>query len=156
MQKNPESMTSEQLLHTLRQKKPSHQKVQWRGETFGQRMADKLTCMAGSWTFIIVQALLLVLWIMLNVMAWIQSWDPYPFILLNLILSFQAAFTAPIIMMSQNRQSMIDRKRAENDYEVNIKAELEIEELHQKIDLLREQEIKQLIDIIQSLEKRIK
>lgn len=74
--------------------------------------------------------------------------DPYPFILLNLVLSFQAAYTAPIIMMSQNRQSEIDRRHAEHDYRINVKAELEIELLHNKIDALREQEILKLINII--------
>ena len=88
--------------------------------------------------------------------AVLGAWDPYPFILLNLALSFQAAFTAPIIMMSQNRQNAVDRQKAENDYDVNIKAELEIEQLHAKIDLLRTQEIKQLLDIVQALEVKIK
>ena len=114
-----------------------------------------LTQIVGSWKFILIQSGLLFIWIVMNLMAWIQAWDPYPFILLNLVLSFQAAFTAPIIMMSQNRQSIIDRKKAENDYDINVKAELEIELLHEKIDLLRSQEIKQLIDIIQALEKKI-
>lgn len=90
-----------------------------------------------------------------NIFAWINAWDPYPFILLNLVLAFQASFTAPIIMMSQNRQSEIDRKRAENDYNINIKAELEIELLHKKIDELKEQEIKKLIEIISDLERKL-
>ena len=84
---------------------------------------------------------ILLLWIVLNVTAYIQHWDPYPFILLNLALSFQAAYAAPFIMMSQNRQQDIDRKQAENDYQINVKAELEIELLHQKIDELREKEV---------------
>jgi uncharacterized membrane protein len=82
--------------------------------------------MVGSWPFIIVQTLILTAWITLNVAGWIQHWDPYPFILLNLALSFQAAYTAPIIMMSQNRESRKDRIRAEEDYLVNIIAEDEI------------------------------
>lgn len=145
----------ETLLHTLREKKPAQQKVQWEGGTRGERISDTLTAVVGSWPFIIIQSCLLLLWILLNLLAWFKAWDPYPFILLNLVLSFQAAFTAPIIMMSQNRQNILDRKRAENDYDINIKAELEIELLHQKIDLLRTQEIKQLLDIIQTLEKKI-
>jgi uncharacterized membrane protein len=88
---------------------------------------------------------------MLNGFALIRHWDPYPFILLNLVLSFQAAYAAPIIMMSQNRQSEIDRRHAEHDYRINVKAELEIELLHNKIDALREQEILKLINIIQRL-----
>ena len=97
----------------------------------------------GSWRFIIIQSGILVIWIVLNVTAYIQQWDPYPFILLNLALSFQAAYAAPFIMMSQNRQQDIDRKQAENDFQVNVKAELEIELLHQKIDQLRETEVVQ-------------
>jgi uncharacterized membrane protein len=80
-----------------------------------------------------------------------EHWDPYPFILLNLALSFQAAYAAPIIMMSQNRQADIDRKAAENDYKINIKAELEIESLHQKLDQMRELEILRLTDEVRAL-----
>jgi uncharacterized membrane protein len=108
--------------------------------TIGQRVADAVAATMGSWTFIIIQSFLLVAWIALNVTAYVQQWDPYPFILLNLALSFQAAHAAPFIMMSQNRQQDIDRKSAEDDFKINIKAELEIELLHQKIDQLRETE----------------
>ena len=94
--------------------------------TLGQRVADTVAAVMGSWTFIIVQSLILLVWIILNITAFIQKWDPYPFILLNLALSFQAAYAAPFIMMSQNRQQDIDRKEAENDHQINIKAELEI------------------------------
>ncbi len=90
-------------------------------------------------------------WIALNVTAYVQQWDPYPFILLNLALSFQAAYAAPFIMMSQNRQQDIDRKSAETDYQINIKAELEIELLHQKIDQLRETEVLQLTEAVKVL-----
>jgi uncharacterized membrane protein len=85
----------------------------------------------------------------------VKQWDPYPFILLNLALSFQAAYAAPFIMMSQNRQASLDRIDAKHDYEVNIKAELEIELLHQKLDLLKENEIAQLISVIKELEKKL-
>jgi uncharacterized membrane protein len=85
------------------------------------------------------------------VTAYIQRWDPYPFILLNLALSFQAAYAAPFIMMSQNRQQDIDRKQAEADYQVNIKAELEIELLHQKLDELREHQVLSLTEAVKSL-----
>lgn len=119
--------------------------------TLGQRIADMVAASMGSWPFIIVQSLLLAVWIALNITAWIEHWDPYPFILLNLALSFQAAYAAPFIMMSQNRQADIDRKAAENDYRVNIKAELEIELLHQKIDALREREVLQLTQAVTAL-----
>jgi uncharacterized membrane protein len=123
--------------------------------SFGERLADGVAATMGSWTFIIVQSVILVIWMLLNVTAYVQQWDPYPFILLNLALSFQAAYAAPVIMMSQNRQATIDRAAAEADYGVNAKAELEIELLHQKIDLLREQEVSELIQIIRRLEARL-
>lgn len=118
---------------------------------FGQRVADAAASGMGSWRFIIIQSTLLAIWVMLNVTAWVQAWDPYPFILLNLMLSFQAAYAAPFIMMSQNRQSDIDRKRAVEDYDVNVKAELEIELLHEKMDLLRDQEIARLTRVVEEL-----
>ena len=151
-----EALLDDQLtLKDLRQMEPSRRRVHFAGSTLGERVADRVAIIVGSWTFIIVQSICLMLWIMLNLVAWFRAWDPYPFILLNLVLSFQAAFTAPIIMMSQNRQSAVDRMKAELDYHVNVKAELEIEELHQKIDLLREQEVKQLIGIVETLVKRL-
>ena len=119
--------------------------------TLGQRIADAVAATMGSWTFIIAQSVALMFWIALNVTAYVQQWDPYPFILLNLALSFQAAYAAPFIMMSQNRQQDIDRKAAEHDYQINIKAELEIELLHQKIDELREKEVLSLSESIQQL-----
>ena len=119
--------------------------------TIGQRIADQVAATMGSWNFIIVQSLLLAVWIVLNVTAFVQKWDPYPFILLNLALSFQAAYAAPFIMMAQNRQQDIDRKEAENDYKINIKAELEIELLHQKIDEMREKEVMALTQAIAEL-----
>ena len=119
--------------------------------TTGQKIADTVAATMGSWRFIIIQTTLLFFWIVLNVTAFIQRWDPYPFILLNLALSFQAAYAAPFIMMSQNRQQDIDRKEAETDHQVNIKAELEIELLHQKIDQLREKEVLYLTEAIKDL-----
>ncbi len=119
--------------------------------TRGQRVADTVAATMGSWRFIIVQSTLLVAWVALNVTAWINHWDPYPFILLNLALSFQAAYAAPFIMMSQNRQQDVDRQAAESDHQINIKAELEIELLHQKIDQLRETEFLQLTRAVQQL-----
>jgi len=119
--------------------------------TVGQRIADTVAATMGSWTFIIIQSAILLVWIVLNVTAYVQQWDPYPFILLNLALSFQAAYAAPFIMMSQNRQQDIDRKAAENDFQVNIKAELEIELLHHKIDQLREEEVLSLTKAVSEL-----
>jgi len=119
--------------------------------TVGQKVADAVASGMGSWRFIIIQSAILVVWIILNITAYVKRWDPYPFILLNLALSFQAAYAAPFIMMSQNRQQEIDRKEAENDYKINIKAELEIELLHQKIDSLREKEVLYLTQAISDL-----
>jgi len=106
--------------------------------TFGQRLADRFAETIGSWRFVIIQSTLLAVWLTLNITAYIYHWDPYPFILLNLALSFQAAYAAPIIMMSQNRQSEKDHQQAKNDYEVNLKAELEIMQLHEKFNELRD------------------
>lgn len=122
---------------------------------FGDRVADDVAAMMGSWPFIIIQSCILAAWMTLNVLAWVHHWDPYPFILLNLALSFQGAYAAPFIMMSQNRQAAMDRQEARHDYEVNVKAELEIELLHQKIDMLREKEFQQLADIITKIEARL-
>jgi uncharacterized membrane protein len=124
--------------------------------TLGQKVADQVAATMGSWTFIIIQSVILLFWIVLNVTAFIQRWDPYPFILLNLALSFQAAYAAPFIMMSQNRQQEIDRKEAESDHQINIKAELEIELLHQKIDELREKEVLVLSQAIADLTELLK
>jgi uncharacterized membrane protein len=119
--------------------------------TRGQQIADFVASTMGSWRFIIIQTTILFFWIVLNITAYIQRWDPYPFILLNLALSFQAAYAAPFIMMSQNRQQDVDRKKAEADFHINIKAELEIELLHQKIDELREKEVLSLTEAVKSL-----
>lgn len=123
--------------------------------TLGQTIADQVAATMGSWRFIIIQTTILVLWIVLNVTAWIRNWDPYPFILLNLALSFQAAYAAPFIMMSQNRQQDVDRQKAEEDFKVNVKAELEIELLHQKLDELREKEVLALTQAVQALTERL-
>ncbi|MCA3279262.1 MAG: DUF1003 domain-containing protein [Roseomonas sp.] len=130
--------------------------------TLGERLSDLVAAIVGSWRFILIQSGLLVAWLIANVALGGGAWDPYPFILLNLMLSFQAAYTAPIIMMSQNRQADIDRIRSIADYQVNIRAEAEISLLHEKIDLLREQQVAELISLlkaqlerIESLENRI-
>lgn len=108
------------------------------GLTFGQRLADRFARTVGSWRFITIQSALLAVWIALNITAYVYHWDPYPFILLNLAMSFQAAYAAPILMMSQNRQAEKDHLQAKNDYEVNLKAELEIMQLHEKFNDLRD------------------
>jgi uncharacterized membrane protein len=143
------------LLVSLRERKPARNPPETGEPVFGERLADAVASNVGSWTFITVQSVLLTLWIVANSIAWFLSWDPYPFILLNLVLSFQAPFTAPIIMMSQNRQSTIDRRNAQHDYDVNTKAELEIELLHQKVDLMREQELTMLLQMVKRLEDRL-
>jgi len=117
----------------------------------GQRIADAVATVMGSWTFIIVQSAILFVWITANLVGTMRGWDPYPFILLKLALSFQAALAGPVIMMSQNRQQDIDRKAAENDYRINVKAELEIELLHEKIDQLREREVLTLTEAVRTL-----
>jgi len=115
--------------------------------TFGQRVSDKLADVAGSWRFIFAFGVVLGVWVLLNTVALIHHWDAYPYILLNLFLSMLAAIQAPVIMMSQNRQEDRDRIRAEHDYEVNLKAELEIQQLRNKLDGLREGQWHNLIAI---------
>ena len=125
------------LIKRLRDINPSEKIPSYtRSTTLSERMADKITTVVGSWRFLIIQSALLVLWVILNVTAYTNQWDPYPFILLNLALSFQAAYTAPIIMMSQNREAQIDRAKLDYYYDVNLKQELEIELLQQKMDVL--------------------
>ncbi|MEN3334336.1 MAG: hypothetical protein V7641_3701 [Blastocatellia bacterium] len=106
--------------------------------SLGERVADRFATVMGSWPFIIFQSIILAIWVALNLAAYINHWDPYPFILLNLALSFQAAYAAPIIMMSQNRQADKDRLQSKTDYEVNLKAEMEIMQLHEKFNELRD------------------
>lgn len=123
--------------------------------TRGQRLADGVASTIGSWRFILIQSTAIVLWIGGNTLVGQGAWDPYPFILLNLLLSFQAAYTAPAIMMSQNRQSELDRRHAETDYEINVKAELEIELLHEKMDLLKDQELLALTQAVRDLTAQV-
>jgi uncharacterized membrane protein len=112
----------------------------------GQKLSDKVARFGGSWRFIILFGIVLALWIVYNV-ATKKAFDPYPFILMNLLLSCIAALQAPVIMMSQNRQDEKDRMRGENDYLINLKAEMGIRSLHQKMDLLLGEQIKTLYDI---------
>lgn len=119
--------------------------------TIGQRIADTVAAAMGSWSFIIVQSVSLAIWIVLNVIAWIEHWDPYPFILLNLALSFQAAYAAPFIMISQNRQAERDRLQAEDDFRTNVEAERRIEDLQKQLAAI---EVNKLNRILELLEKR--
>lgn len=128
--------------------------------SFGQRMADRIAAFGGSWPFILTFLAFLAGWMVLNVVLLQprgEEFDPYPFILLNLILSTLAALQAPVIMMSQNRQAERDRMNAANDYEVNLKAEMEIRALHQRLDALRDEDWAQLVRLqqlqIQMLER---
>ena len=118
--------------------------------TYGQRLADKIASFGGSWKFIIIFGLFILIWIFSNIVFLVnKGFDPYPFILLNLILSCLAALQAPVIMMSQNRQEEKDRERAKQDYMVNLKSELEIRMLHEKIDLLIIHQQQELLNIQQ-------
>lgn len=120
--------------------------------TFGQRLADNVAKFGGSWTFISIFAFILLTWVVLNsviLARYHDAFDPYPYILLNLFLSMLASIQAPIIMMSQNRQAAKDRLDAAHDYDVNLKAEMEIETLHQKLDELREQKWADLVEMQQ-------
>ena len=118
--------------------------------TLGQKMADKVASFGGSWVFISIFAFVMIVWIIMNSFILIKlnsSFDPYPYILLNLVLSMLAAIQAPIILMSQNRQAYKDRLNTEHDYEVDLKAELEIIGLHEKLDSLKQEQWKGLISI---------
>ena len=130
-------MTDEEVLALLADSKlsanPSQEKY-----TIGQRAADKIAKFAGSWAFIFSFTGLLLLWMAINVLLAARAFDAYPFILLNLVLSCVAAIQAPLIMMSQNRQEEKDRRRAENDYKVNLKTEIMIEEIYNKLNRLLE------------------
>lgn len=116
--------------------------------TFGERLADRIAAFGGSWRFLIIFALLLIFWIVMNsIVLFLRPVDPYPFILLNLLLSCLAAIQAPVIMMSQNRQEAKDRLRAQHDYQVNLKAELEIRQIHEKLDHLLSKQWERLVQI---------
>ncbi len=131
--------------------------------TYGEKLADKVATFGGSWKFIIIFGGFITIWIAINiVMLAVKAFDPYPFILLNLILSCLAALQAPVIMMSQNRQESKDRERAQNDYKVNLKSEIEIRMLHEKIDhfIINQQEklmeVQQVqIDIMNDIMQRL-
>jgi uncharacterized membrane protein len=120
---------------------------------FGNRLADGVANSMGSWRFIIIQTILVVLWMGLNTVAFIQHWDIYPFILLNLVFSTQAAYAAPIIMMSQNRQNERDRVHAQADYQTNLDAKLEIEALATKLNNIEVHKLDKIIKMLEQMEK---
>ncbi|MCC5637646.1 DUF1003 domain-containing protein [Nostoc sp. CHAB 5844] len=124
--------------------------------TPGQRLADKLASHVGSWKFLICQSTVLVGWVGLNLAPGVPHWDESPFILLNLVFSFASAYTAPIVLMSQNRQSDTDRRNAEIDYQVNLRAGQSIEVLHEKLDTLHSQQIVELTQIVQEQQQMLR
>ncbi len=115
----------------------------------GERLADGVASYMGSWKFIIIQTVLVALWMILNIIAFIGHWDPYPFILLNLLFSTQAAYAAPIIMMSQNRSAQRDRVQALADYETNAKAEQEIEDLQLSLSRIENEKLDKIIALLE-------
>ena len=116
--------------------------------TTGQKIADGITKTMGSWGFIIAQTVLILAWIGANLTAYINHWDPYPFILLNLLFSTQAAYSAPIIMMAQNRQNQRDREQAKDDYETNVAAKKEIEDLQKSLSRIENEKLNKIIDLL--------
>lgn len=133
------------VVKTLVLRKPINRAPRDPGQaSFGDRLADRVASFGGSWTFIILFGLVLLAWTAGNALLRGHAFDPYPFIFLNLMLSMLAAVQAPIIMMSQNRQGAKDRAEAEHDYEVNLKAEIEIMALHEKLDELRARQQEQI------------
>ena len=116
--------------------------------SFGDRLADKVANGMGSWAFIIWQSIIVVMWMILNVVGFIQHWDVYPFILLNLIFSTQAAYAAPIIMMSQNRQNQRDREQAQHDYQTNIDAKKEIEALQIQLSKIEMDKLDKILELL--------
>lgn len=126
-------MTDEEVLKLLANSKISENPKEHEKYTLGQRAADYIAKFAGSWAFIFSFTAVLILWMVINAVLAAKAFDPYPFILLNLVLSCVAAIQAPLIMMSQNRQEEKDRRRAENDYKVNLKTEIMIEDLYDKV-----------------------
>ena len=148
-------MTDEEILSLLASSKVSENtsKTAKDGYSFGQRMADKIAKFAGSWGFIFSFVAVLILWMAVNILLADGAFDAYPFILLNLVLSCVAAIQAPLIMMSQNRQEEKDRRRAENDYKVNLKTEIMIEDMHNKLNRILSQQEKILAYIKAQEEK---
>lgn len=122
--------------------------------TFGERLADTVASGMGSWKFIIIQTVFVGIWMTLNVVGIIHHWDPFPFILLNLLFSTQAAYAAPIIMMSQNRQSARDRDQAQADFETNVIAKQEIEELQIRLARIEDEKLDQIFKILKEIKNK--
>lgn len=133
-----EDLVDEDIIHLLLEERVSLNNETEPEETFAQHMADRIAHFAGSWPFILIFSGVLILWVIVNLLFLTTPFDPYPFILLNLVLSCISALQAPLIMMSQNRQEQKDRQRNESDYKVNLKTELIIEDIHKKLDQLLE------------------
>ncbi|MEI3536548.1 MAG: DUF1003 domain-containing protein [Bacilli bacterium] len=131
-----QDMTDEEIIALLADSKISTNPNKEKDCTFGQKAADGIAKFAGSWAFIFTFVGVLIAWMVINIILATNAFDPYPFILLNLVLSCVAAIQAPLIMMSQNRQEEKDRRRAENDYKVNLKTEIMIEDLYDKINII--------------------
>lgn len=117
--------------------------------TTGQRLADGVANFMGSWKFIVLQTVFVAIWMVLNIVAYTMHWDPYPFILLNLLFSTQAAYAAPIIMMSQNRASERDRVHAEEDYQTNVEAKQEIERLQLDLSRIENEKLNKIIELLE-------
>ena len=137
-----EEFTDEELIHQMIGTEVTKNADKDEHMTFGQRAADAVARFAGSWAFIFSFIAVMVIWMVINLVLGSRAFDEYPFILLNLVLSCIAAVQAPLIMMSQNRQEAKDRQRAENDYKINLKSELIIDDLHKKLDLVLENQKK--------------
>lgn len=122
--------------------------------TLGDKLSDQIASGMGSWKFIIIQTIIVLAWMALNVIGYFRHWDSYPFILLNLIFSTQAAYAAPIIMMSQNRQNQRDRLQAENDYKTNVEAKLEIESLSLQLSTLEAEKLDLIIKLLKEIKNK--
>jgi uncharacterized membrane protein len=122
--------------------------------SFGQRLADSVATGMGSWRFIIIQTVIVAIWMILNVIAYLDHWDPYPYILLNLLFSTQAAYAAPIIMMAQNRQSDRDRTQADADYKTNCEAKEEIEELQKRLNAIEIDKLDKILTLLQEMKAK--
>ena len=121
---------------------------------FGQRLADSVATGMGSWRFIIIQTIIVVVWMALNLVAFVDHWDPYPYILLNLLFSTQAAYAAPIIMMAQNRQNQRDRAQANEDFHTNVEAKKEIEELQLRLNAIETDKLDKILALLEKMDKQ--
>jgi len=138
------------------EKKSTWHEVHTSSLNYGQRLSDAVANGMGSWKFIIIQTAIVVIWMVVNIIGFLHHWDAYPFILLNLVFSTQAAYAAPIIMMSQNRQSARDRIQAEADYQTNIDAKEEIEALQVRLNDIEEQKLDKIITMLEEMRAEMK